>query len=89
MALGARRERVTWMIVEQGLKMTLTGVLVGLCLSAIMTRILGAFIRDMDSGYPIALGIVIALVCAISFVASVIPGYRAGRLNPVDALRAD
>jgi putative ABC transport system permease protein len=89
MALGARRERVTWMIVEQGLKMTLTGVLVGLCLSAIMTRILGAFIRDMDSGYPIAVGIVIALVCAISLVASVIPGYRAGRLNPVDALRAD
>ena len=89
MALGAHRERVTWMIVEQGLKMTLTGVLVGLCLSAIVTRILGSFIRDADAGFPVAIGTVVTLVCIVSLIASVIPGHRAGRLNPVDALRAE
>ena len=89
MALGAERRRVTWMIVEQGLKVSLIGVIGGLFLSFVATKVVGGFIQDVNMDYPLAIAGVILFVSLVSLVASAIPGYRAGRLNPVDALRAD
>jgi hypothetical protein len=88
-ALGAQQSKVTWMIVEQGLKTTLTGIVFGLFLSYAGTRVLAAFLTDVRSDFAIAMASVVTLVIVVSGVACWIPGYRAGRLNPVDALRAD
>jgi putative ABC transport system permease protein len=89
MALGAERARVTRMVIEQGLKITLVGVIIGITLSIGAMKILGSMVMDVRMGYPAAIGGVIALVCILSFIASAIPALRAGRLNPVDALRAE
>lgn len=88
-ALGADRQRITRMVLAQGLKLTLLGVFGGLVLSAAATKLLAAFFQDVDAGYPAAIAAVVVLVSVISLMASAIPGYRAGRLDPVDALRAD
>jgi putative ABC transport system permease protein len=88
-ALGAQQTKVTWMILEQGLKITVTGVIFGLFLSYLATRVLSAFLTDVRTDYSLAIPGVVMLVLVISLVASWIPGYRAGRLNPVDALRAE
>jgi putative ABC transport system permease protein len=88
-ALGADRARVIWMILEQGLKITLIGTAFGLILSYWSTRLLGAFVEDIKVNYPLTMAGVILLVSAVAVVACLIPGYRAGRLNPVDALRAE
>jgi putative ABC transport system permease protein len=89
MALGAQQTRVTWMIVEQGLKITLTGIVFGLFLSYAAARILGSMLADVKTDYSIAMAGTVALVLVISIVACWIPGARAGRLNPVEALRAE
>jgi putative ABC transport system permease protein len=89
MALGAEGSRVTSMVIEQGMKITLVGLLVGLPLSIGVMRVLGGFVQDVSFSYPTAIGGVIALVIVLSFIASAIPALRAGRLNPVDALRAE
>ena len=89
MALGAPSRRVTWMIVEQGLKISLLGVGAGLLLSFIVIRVIGRYLEDVNTNYPIAIAAVVGFVSIVSVVASGIPGFRAGRLNPVDALRAE
>jgi predicted permease len=88
-ALGADRRRIVRMILGHGLQLTLLGVLGGLVLSAITTKALAIFFQEVDAGYPLAIAAVVVLVSFISLVASGIPGYRAGRLNAVDALRAE
>jgi putative ABC transport system permease protein len=88
-ALGAQQQTVTWMIVEQGLKITVGGIIFGLLLSYWSTRVMGSILRDVKADYSVAMAVVVAFVLVISLVACWIPGYRAGRLNPVDALRAE
>jgi putative ABC transport system permease protein len=89
MALGAPQSGVAWMIVEQGLRITATGVVFGLMLAYGSTRVLSSYLMDVKSDYPLAMAGVVPLVLCISIVACWIPGARAGRLNPVDALRAE
>jgi putative ABC transport system permease protein len=88
-ALGADSANVVWMILEQGLKITLVGTAFGLILAHWATRLLGGFVEDLKVNYPLTMTGVVILVMLVSVIASLIPGYRAGRLNPVDALRAE
>jgi ABC-type antimicrobial peptide transport system permease subunit len=89
MALGADRRAVVAMILEQGLRLTLIGLALGLLLALAAARLIDGLVEDMTSNYPIAIAAIILLVGAVSIVASAIPGWRAGRLNPVDCLRAE
>ena len=89
MALGAQQSKVTWMIVEQGLKITTAGIIFGLMLSYAATRVLSSRLENVRSEYSLAMVGVVPLVLFISVIACWIPGARAGRLNPVDALRAE
>jgi hypothetical protein len=89
MALGAEQRRVTWMIVEQGLKVTAIGIIGGVAMSFLTTKLMAALIYDLRTDYPMALVAVALLVFGVSVIACWIPGARAGRLNPVDALRAE
>jgi putative ABC transport system permease protein len=89
MALGAQRGRVAWMIIENALKVSVIGILGGLALAFAATRLLGGVMRGVNLDYPLAIGGVVALVLGVSLAASLIPGHRASRLNPADALRAE
>jgi ABC-type antimicrobial peptide transport system permease subunit len=89
LALGADGGRVSRMVIEQGLKITLTGVSIGVVLAVAALRLMGSRIEQLEIGYGSAIGAVIALVSVLSFIASAIPAIRAARLNPVDALRAE
>lgn len=88
-ALGAQRSGVTWMIVEQGLKITVTGIIFGLALSYGAARVLASFMENVKLEYALTMTGVVLLVIVISIIACLIPGVRAGGLNPVDALRAE
>jgi predicted permease len=89
MALGAQQKKVTWMIVEQGLRVTTAGIIFGLMLSYAATRVLSSYLMAVKTDFSIAMASVVVLVLCISIVACWIPGARAGRLNPVDALRSE
>jgi ABC-type antimicrobial peptide transport system permease subunit len=89
MALGAQQTKVTWMIVEQGLKITTAGIIFGLMLSYAATRVLSSYLMAVKTDFSIAMASVVILVLCISIVACWIPGARAGRLNPVEALRSE
>jgi putative ABC transport system permease protein len=89
LALGAQRSDLLWMILKQGLRLTSTGVLIGLIGSFVFTRVLASRLYDISANDPktfIAVAIVLTLV---GVAASIVPAVRAMRVSPAQCLRND
>jgi hypothetical protein len=88
MAIGAGRDAVLRMILQQGLALALAGLVVGLLAGAGAERLLQAAFPSGDNGFhPMALILVTPVVIAVTFVATYIPARRASRVDPIQALR--
>ena len=87
-ALGADRGAVLRLVVREGMRLTLIGVLVGLLgafgLGAVLSQVLYG-IEPMDVGVYAG---VTALLLAVSALACYVPARRATRVDPMIALRA-
>jgi predicted permease len=89
MALGAPTSGVLGMVVADGLKPTLAGIGLGLLLAAALVRVIDALLFGV-SPYDIeTFTLVAAMVLAVGVVATLIPAYRATRVDPVVTLRAE
>ena len=87
MALGAQRTDVLRMIVRRGLTLALVGLVAGLAISAMMTRLLSGMLYGIRPSDPVTLATVTALLLLVSLAASTVPAYRAARLDPMETLR--
>jgi predicted permease len=90
LALGASPTSLLRMIVSQGMKLTTAGLAIGLALALGAFGSIGA-VRSLLPGIspldPITFVVVPAVLGLIALVASWIPGRRAGRVDPLVALR--
>jgi predicted permease len=93
MALGADRRRILGMVLRQGSRQVLLGVLVGLGLAfglatlgrdAMANILIGVSARD-----PMTFAAVFLLVAAVSLLATLVPARRATRVDPLVALRTE
>jgi predicted permease len=89
MALGARRRDILGMLVEEGLRLTLWGVGVGLVLSAGLTRLLSGILFGVEPADLATIAGVSLLLAAVGAAASSIPARKATRIDPMLALRHD
>ena len=89
MALGARSENVVRMIVVQGMRPALLGMLVGLAGAVALRKILASLLYDVGVGDPWTLGAVAAVLGLVSAAACFLPAYRAARVDPMAALRSE
>jgi predicted permease len=87
MALGAQRTDVLRMIVRRGLTLALIGLVAGLAISAMMTRLLSGMLYGIRPSDPVTFAAVTALLLLVSLAASSVPAYRAARLDPMETLR--
>jgi ABC-type antimicrobial peptide transport system permease subunit len=87
MALGAQRTDVLRMIVRRGLTLALIGLVAGLAISAMMTRLLSGMLYGIRPSDPVTFATVTALLLLVSLAASTVPAYRAARLDPMETLR--
>ena len=86
-ALGARPVDIRMMILRQGLRMVLIGLVVGLPFALALGGILRRFLQDVRPDDPTTLsGVSIAVIVA-GLVACDLPAARAARQSPTDALR--
>ena len=89
MALGARREQVVWMILEDSLLLTGIGVVMGIPVAIIVGRALASSlygVKALDG--PSYLLAVIGVAC-VALAASVVPATRAANVEPLIALRTE
>jgi putative ABC transport system permease protein len=87
LALGARLGDVLRMIVFEGMKPTLLGVAVGTAGALALGRVLSSLIYEVKPTDPITFLVVTALLAVIALLASIIPAYRATKVDPMVALR--
>ena len=87
MALGATKSQVLKLVLSQGMKLTLTGVAIGLGASLVMTRMMGSLLFNMSPTDPVTLAAVALILALVALVACYLPARRAAKVDPMIALR--
>jgi putative ABC transport system permease protein len=87
MALGAERGNVLRLIVRQGLRLTLLGVILGIAGAWALTSFLASFLFGIAPRDPATFALVSVALVAVSILACYIPARRATRMDPMVALR--
>ncbi len=92
LALGASPNALLNMIVGQGMKMTMVGLTIGLAVAVAAFGSIGA-VRTLLPGIspldPLTFIAVPAILAAVAFLTTWIPARRAGKVDPLVALRVD
>jgi len=87
MALGAQRTDVVRLILFEGMKPTLMGLIIGLGGALALGRVLANLIYGISATDPATFGAVSSLLAFVALGASVVPAYRAARVEPMKSLR--
>ncbi|MGH9498339.1 MAG: ABC transporter permease [Terriglobales bacterium] len=87
MALGAQLRDILGMVLMDGMTPTLIGLGLGLAGALMLGRVVSSLIFGVTAKDPLTFGAVSILLAAVAFLASVIPAYRATRVEPMKALR--
>jgi ABC-type antimicrobial peptide transport system permease subunit len=88
-ALGAGRWEVVRMVVWQGLRLILTGIVTGVACALAFSRLLSRLVFGISLTDPLVFAGVPLILLAIAILASYIPAHRATRIDPMVALRAE
>jgi predicted permease len=86
-ALGARRGDVLAMVLGQGLRTILIGVVIGVAGSLALTRLVQSLLFGVSATDPLTLGFMTLLLTSAALLACYIPARRAARVDPMVALR--
>ncbi len=89
MALGAESGDVRQMVVSQGMKFALAGVVVGTAAAFGLAKTISALLFGVTAWDPVVFVSVPLLLCVIALAAVWLPAMRATRIDPVIALRYD
>ena len=89
MALGAQTSDVVGLILREGMKPTVIGVGIGLAGALALGRFISSLIYGIKASDVTTLGSVSLTLVLVSLAASVIPAYRATRIQPVTTLREE
>jgi predicted permease len=87
MALGARRGQVLMMVLRESGVVFGAGVLVGVPLAIVATRLLRSMLFGVASSDPLTFAAGLALIAVVALIASVLPARRAASTDPMVALR--
>ncbi len=89
MALGAQRNDILALVVRQGSALVAAGAVLGLAAAAASARILDSFLYGIATDDPLTFAAAPLVLVAVALAACWLPGLRATRINPMDALRVE
>jgi putative ABC transport system permease protein len=89
MALGAQTSDVVGMVIAEGMKPTFIGLAIGLAGALVLGRFVSSLIYGVKPGDIPTFATVSLVLVAVAFLASVVPAYRATRVQPVSTLREE
>jgi predicted permease len=88
-ALGAKREHVMRKMLLDGMRPALFGLAVGLTASLEASRLMRDLLYEIKPLDPAIFAAVAATLLAVAAFACIVPAWRASRLDPMQALRAE
>jgi predicted permease len=89
LALGAESSTVRNMVVFQGMRLAIAGILIGVASAFGLTSLIASVLFGVQPRDPIVFVTVPLLLIAVSLFAVWLPARRATRIDPVDALRCE
>jgi putative ABC transport system permease protein len=89
MALGADRRHIRRMVVWQGMRLALAGVVAGVGAAFGLTRLIASSLYGVKSWDPAVFIAVPIILSVVALTATWLPAVRASRLDPMKALRID
>ena len=89
MALGAQTMDVLRLIVSQGMKPVIFGLVIGLAAAIALGRLLTSQLYQISAHNPLVLSATVAILGLAALLACLFPARRASLVNPVEALRAE
>jgi putative ABC transport system permease protein len=89
MALGARAEQVRRIVVAQGFRVVVVGIVVGIAVAIASTRALGNLLFGVEAVDVPTFAGMSASMMAIGLLASYLPARRASNVDPVESLRGE
>jgi putative ABC transport system permease protein len=87
MALGAARGDVLALVLQQGLRLTAWGLLVGIAGALILLRLMSRLLFEVSASDPATFAGVALVLGIVSLIAVYIPARRAAKVDPLVALR--
>jgi len=87
LALGAEANNVRNMVIFEGIRLTLIGVVIGIAGSFGVARLIASFLFGVKPWDPLVFVGVPLVLCAIAMFAAWMPARRAARIDPIVALR--
>ena len=88
-ALGAAARDVVSLVMKEGLRLAIVGLVLGLGLSLGLTRLMQRLLFEVSPRDPFLYGGVALFICSVAAFACLVPALRATRIDPMQALRAE
>ena len=88
-ALGARAGDVLRMVIVEGMWPVLVGIAAGVVGALASARVMSTLVYGVSASDPLTLAAVAATLALVALMASLVPAYRALRLDPAKVLRAE
>jgi predicted permease len=89
MALGADRVMIRRLIMWQGMRLAIAGLVIGVSAALGLTRLMESLLFGVKAWDPVAFVGAPLLLAGVAMIAVWLPGVRASRVDPIEALRAD
>jgi ABC-type antimicrobial peptide transport system permease subunit len=88
-ALGARTSDILRLVIVEGMSPALVGIAAGTMAALASAKIMETLVFGVSATDPLTLAAVAAMLALVALMSSLVPAYRALRLDPVKVLRAD
>jgi predicted permease len=86
-ALGASTGQIVGLVLREGMKFVITGLVLGLAVSVLISRVLSRMLFEISGLDPVSIAVASAILLAVALIACYLPGRTAARLDPQTALR--
>ena len=86
-ALGASSGSVMGLVLSEGARLTIPGVLVGLAAALASGRVLSGMLYDVSALDPVTYVAVAGLLTFVAMLATYLPARRATRVDPITSMR--
>jgi len=87
-ALGARTTDVLRLVVREGMTPALIGIALGSVASLASAQLLNRLVYGISASDPLTLAMVAGALALVALAATLVPAYRASRLDPLQVLRS-
>ena len=87
--MGAAPGEIYRMVIADGLRLAVPGLLIGVVVALVVTRIARSMLFNVSPTDPVAFSLVSAGGLAIALLACFVPARRAAGVDPLTAIRAE